>query len=741
MKRRFWSVCLALALCWTLLPATALAAGEATVYVGGVELTGSAAKPAYAVTSGGAVTTSGADENNCNIKWDGTTLTLKDATVTEGAHQNAAIYREGGLKIELIGENTVKGPDSSANSAGIYIDQGTLTVNAAADGASLDVSGGSSSSASYGIRAGNFRAGNGGNITISGDTVTASGGQSTSNNSYGIGAWKSNGSGGAITISGGTVTAAGDTAGLESIGIFAYFGQITISGGDVTATGGNAGGSYGLSTQDIVTVSGGTVTVTGGDGGFYSTSPMDGIRISISGDSVVRANATDDGGKPLNIVSGTITKTDSIVFENGEGTVYGSAELQEDLTIAADETLTIPADASLTIPAGKTLTVNGGTLTNNGTLANSGTIDNYGTVTGNGITGTPINHKVTGVSLDKTSLALDVGGTAQLTATVQPEEATNKNVTWTSGAPTVATADNTGKVTAHSAGTAAITVTTADGAHTAQCTVTVTAPVTPEEPVTPPSDDSEPTYSPVLDVGDGGTVKVSPRTPEAGEEVTLTVTPDAGYQVDAVTVTDRDGDEVEVTDNGDGTYTFEQPRGRVTIEVTFREVSQGTPFADVPEDYWAYDAIAWAYENGYVSGTSAAAFSPGASISRQQVWMILARLSGGAPADMTAARQWAVESGISDGTAPGGALTRQQLAALLFRFAQANGYDSGQRAALTGFPDAASVSAYAVEALQWATASGIINGTSAGTLNPAGTATRAQFAVMLYRFWEPYLGA
>ncbi|HJB31659.1 MAG TPA: Ig-like domain-containing protein, partial [Candidatus Oscillibacter excrementavium] len=360
------------------------------------------------------------------------------------------------------------------------------------------------------------------------------------------------------------------------------------------------------------------------------------------------------------------TESGGIVFDGSEGTVYGDVALQEDLTIGADETLTIPATASLTIPSGVTLT-NNGTVTNGGTLTNSGTIDNYGNVTGNGITGTPINHKVTDVSLDKTSLALDVGGTAQLTATVQPEEATNKNVTWTSGAPTVATVDNTGKVTAHSAGTAAITVTTADGAHTAQCTVTVTAPVTPEEPVTPPSDDSEPTYSPSLDVGDGGTVQVNPRTPEAGEEVTLTVTPDEGYAVEEVSVTDRDGDEVEVTDNGDGTYTFEQPRGRVTIEVTFRETVPAMPFADVPEDHWARDAIAWAYENGYVSGTSAAAFSPGASISRQQVWMILARLSGGAPADMAAARAWAVESGISDGTAPGGAVTRQQLAALLFR--------------------------------------------------------------------------
>ena len=170
--------------------------------------------------------------------------------------------------------------------------------------------------------------------------------------------------------------------------------------------------------------------------------------------------------------------------------------------------------------------------------------------------------------------------------------------------------------------------------------------------------------------------------------------------------------------------------------MTFVRETGETTFSDVSETYWAYDEIEWAYDNGYVNGTSASTFAPGASISRQQVWMILARLSGGSPADMAAAREWAMANDISDGTNPGNAVTRQQLAALLFRFAQANGYDSGDRAALTGFPDAGSVASYAVEALQWATASGVINGTSAGTLNPAGTATRAQFAVMLYRFWN-----
>ena len=161
------------------------------------------------------------------------------------------------------------------------------------------------------------------------------------------------------------------------------------------------------------------------------------------------------------------------------------------------------------------------------------------------------------------------------------------------------------------------------------------------------------------------------------------------------------------------------------------------PFTDVPEDYWAHDAIAWAWENGYVSGTGASAFSPGAPISRQQVWMILARLSGAAPADMAAARAWAMGSGISDGTRPGSAVTRQQLAALLYRYAQRQGIDVsiGGDTNILSYVDAFDAAEYAVPALQWACGAGVIYGTSDGRLEPAGTATRAQFAVMLQRLW------
>ena len=247
--------------------------------------------------------------------------------------------------------------------------------------------------------------------------------------------------------------------------------------------------------------------------------------------------------------------------------------------------------------------------------------------------------------------------------------------------------------------------------------------------------DSEPSYSPVMDVSDGGSVKVNPRTPGEGDEVTITVDPDAGYEVDEVTVTDRSGREVDVTAGRDGTYTFEQPKGRVTIAVTFVREGTSTFFTDVAETYWAYDEIAWAYENGYVNGVTATTFAPGASISRQQIWMILARIAGDDPADMAAARQWSIDNGISDGTNPGSAVTRQQLAALLYRYAQMMGYANEARVDLSSFPDAGSVASYAVEPMQWSVANSIVGGTTDGTLNPTGTATRAQFAVMLYRFW------
>ena len=248
------------------------------------------------------------------------------------------------------------------------------------------------------------------------------------------------------------------------------------------------------------------------------------------------------------------------------------------------------------------------------------------------------------------------------------------------------------------------------------------------------SGDSEPSYAPSINAGSGGTVRTSPRTPSAGDTVILTVTPNPGYELSELIVTSRSG-AVGVTDNGDGTHTYQQPAGRVTITVRFREEAGPRPFADVPEDYWANDAIRWAMESGYMSGTLESIFTPEGAVTRQQVWMILARFSGSSPADMAQAAAWAMESGISDGTTPGGAVSRQQLAAMLYRYAQNQGQGfTGAWTFPLDYPDAEAVSEYAYEPLCWMTMNGIITGTTQGMLNPRDGATRAQFAVMLQRF-------
>ena len=243
-------------------------------------------------------------------------------------------------------------------------------------------------------------------------------------------------------------------------------------------------------------------------------------------------------------------------------------------------------------------------------------------------------------------------------------------------------------------------------------------------------------YLPVLDVSAGGFVVLNPRSPKEGDEVVVIVTPNAGYMVEEISVTGSNGNKVDVTIKLDGTYTFVQPRGRVTIRVAFARIDEYVAFADVPVDYWAYDEIAWAYKNGYINGTSETTFAPGASISRQQSWMILARLAGNYPANMEQARQWAIENGISDGTNPNNAITRQQLAAILYRFISMINYDSNKNGvSIQEFPDYGAVASYAMEPMAWAVSAGVLTGTTNGLLDPTGTATRAQFVVMLYRFW------
>lgn len=168
------------------------------------------------------------------------------------------------------------------------------------------------------------------------------------------------------------------------------------------------------------------------------------------------------------------------------------------------------------------------------------------------------------------------------------------------------------------------------------------------------------------------------------------------------------------------------------------DTGKNLPFTDVSANNWFYDGVKYAYENGLMNGTSSNAFSPNANTTRGMIVTILARVEGvntnGTPW-YAAGQKWAMDNSISDGTNMPGVITREQLATILYRYAKQKGYDVSRSAALTAFSDADKVSGYAAEAMQWAVAEGLLQGSN-GKLNPQGSATRAQVATILMRFME-----
>ena len=163
--------------------------------------------------------------------------------------------------------------------------------------------------------------------------------------------------------------------------------------------------------------------------------------------------------------------------------------------------------------------------------------------------------------------------------------------------------------------------------------------------------------------------------------------------------------------------------------------SHAMTFADVAEGAWYYDAVSYVYANGLMDGVSASEFAPEANMTRAMFWTVLARIDGETITGTSwaeAARAWAMESGVSDGTDPNGKITREQLVTMLWRFAGEP--ESAQ--SLSGYTDASSVSDWATTAMAWAIEKGVITGMTATTLAPQATATRAQAAAILMRFAE-----
>ena len=246
-----------------------------------------------------------------------------------------------------------------------------------------------------------------------------------------------------------------------------------------------------------------------------------------------------------------------------------------------------------------------------------------------------------------------------------------------------------------------------------------------------------------------GTIKVSPTRASKGTTVTITVTPDEGYELAKLTVTDKDGDTVKLTDKGNGKYTFTMPASAVEVEVSFQEIviEPGNPFVDVSTSDYYYDAVLWAVENGVTNGTSATTFGPNMAVSRAQMVTFLWRAHGSPKATGTNpftdvstsdyyydAVLWAVANGVTNGTSattfsPDMAVTRAQAVTFQWR-AAGSPVVSG-----SSFGDVAT-DAYYVNAVTWAVANGITNGTGGNSFSPDVVVSRAQAVTFLYREQE-----
>ena len=264
-------------------------------------------------------------------------------------------------------------------------------------------------------------------------------------------------------------------------------------------------------------------------------------------------------------------------------------------------------------------------------------------------------------------------------------------------------------------------------------------------------------YGITVSTAENGTVKSSNSSAAKDATVTITVTPNEGYVLDTLTVTDKDNNTVALTKVSDTQYTFKMPASAVTVKATFKK-DEGTqpaalPFNDVSESEWFYEAVKYVYDKGMMNGVSDTSFAPYSNLTRGMIAQVLYNLegkpavSGSAYTDVAAdqwyndAVNWAAQKGIvtgyGDGTfGPLDNITREQMAAILYRYAQYKGYDVSAKGDLTAFTDGNTVSDWAKDAMSWAVGTALFNGKGDGILDPTTTATRAEVAKILMTYCE-----
>ena len=703
MRKKILSLCMALALCLSLLPVTALADAPngQVIYVGNEN-----------VTSGGYWTTDSAgnvtqyneegkpSNNYIHYNTATNTLTLHNATIKESVSTDTSTYVAGAaigvhnqngvaeLTITLEGTNTIEDV-----SAAIHVFASSTSTGAA----NLTITGNGSLNASGSYNPGIRVQSNTGNgtLAITGAKVTAS----SSSGGNGVQIRVGNGSNASLTVNGGSLTATG--SGVSRGGIEFQFGSSESGPGTPS--------------------------------------------LNVSGSAIVKASGDTEG---ITSNSSPVTPSGTgIVFNNGTGTVYGNVTLEDDLEIASGETLTVPDGSSLNC---------NGKLTNNGTILASG-----GTVTGSLSDNTQVTTPTISVQPQNKEVqegsAAEFSVTASGAQTYQWQQSTDNGGNWTNIESATDAGHTISSATTGMSGYQYRCVVTGSGGVSvisSAATLTVTALPEPEpepEPTPPPY--IPPTYAVTAPETTGGTVTVSPSRASSGRTVTITATPDLGYELERLTVRDSRDNEITLTDKGDGKYTFTMPASRVTVEASFTPAP--LPFEDVTPGAWYESAVRYAYFHNIMEGMRETEFSPTTALTRAMAAQILYNLEGqpdlsdenlGYPYEDVDAQAWygdavywaritGVATGYGDGTfQPTDSITRQEFAQMLYNYAKYKDYDLSAEGDLSTFPDANSIADWAEAAMRWANGNQLINGHDDGTLEPDGTATRAQAASILMKF-------
>lgn len=537
---------------------------------------------------------------------------------------------------------------------------------------------------------------------------------------------------------------AGSISGKVADGFIFDLGGYTMTG-KVTATTGSV-----LNISAPVTIQNGTIKFTGEKSDKIGALQINGADVTIA------ENVTIDGGKSYAIwpegyghtltVNGTVTS-------NGDYAIAGFCDVSGgyiddcSITVNAGAVISAPNGVAIYHPEKGTVTINGGEITGHtgiemcagklvvkdGTITSTGADDsNSDNVVLNGAAisildrsypgGSPSAEITGGTFTSATAPAIRAYHWEYPNATDWTDAGTKVNI---SGGTFSSIPDNMSTLCA----AGYIAVKNADGTYTVM-------------------QDAPTTYAVAVADTEHGAVTVRPRYAERGQTVTVTVTPDDGYVLETLTVTDKNGNAVELTDKGSGKYTFKMPGRRVEIKATFMEDNSVLNFfVDVPNDAYYYEAVKWAVENGITQGRTETTFCPEDTCTRAEIVTFLWRAFGSpevtsavgytdvdTDAYYAAAVAWAVENGITVGTSdttfsPDDTCTRAQAVTFLCRAA--------------GLPEAASAlrftdvaeSDYFAGPVKWAVENGVTVGTSDTTFSPEDTCTRAQIVTFLFRLY------